>query len=133
MKYADWAFKLRSYLAAVDKQYQEELTKTSIVDTETQRKLRERGKRIRHADVLHSGDDDCRSRVGQVSQCWRKRRVRGLEAVRDGMGAQASDEVCGTPDERAGVQTFQPSWQHSREPYTTTRTSPQRLWTTTSR
>ena len=55
-------------------------------------------------EVLHSGDDNCRSRVGQVSQCRRERGVRGLEAVRDGMGAQVSDEVCGTPDERAGVQ-----------------------------
>ena len=34
----------------------------------------------------------------------RERRVRGLETVRVGMGAQTSDEVCGTPDERAGVQ-----------------------------
>ena len=33
-----------------------------------------------------------------------QRRVRGLETVRDGMAAQTSDEVCGTPDERAGVQ-----------------------------
>ena len=75
-----------------------------IVDTKTQRKSRERGKRTQHADVLHSGDDNCRSRVGQVSQCRRELRVRGLETVRDGMGAQTSDEVCGTPDERAGVQ-----------------------------
>ena len=50
-----------------------------IVDTKTQRKPRERGKRTQHADVLHSGDDNCRSRVGQVSQCRRERRVRGLE------------------------------------------------------
>ena len=42
---------------------------------------------IVHTDVLHSGDDNCRSRVGQVSQCRRERRVRGLEAVRGGMGA----------------------------------------------
>ena len=75
-----------------------------IVDTKTQRKPRERGKRTQHADVLHSGDDNCRSRVGQVSQCRRERRVRGLGTVRDGMGAQTSDEECGTPDERAGVQ-----------------------------
>ena len=47
---------------------------------------------------------NCRSRVGQVSQCRRERRVQGLETVRDGMGAQTSDKVCGTPDERAGVQ-----------------------------
>ena len=39
-----------------------------------------------------------------MSQCRRERRVRGLEAVRDGIGVQASDEECGTPDERAGVQ-----------------------------
>ena len=76
----------------------------SIVDTETQRKPRERGKRAQHTDVLHSGDDNCRSRVGQVPQRRRERRVRDLEAVRDGMGTQTSDEVCGTPDERAGVQ-----------------------------
>ena len=29
MKYADWSFKLRSYLGAVDQQYQQELTTTS--------------------------------------------------------------------------------------------------------
>ena len=75
-----------------------------IVDTKTQRKPRERGKRTQHADVLHSGDDNFRSRVGQVSQCRCERRVRGLETVRDGMRAQTSDEVCGTPDERAGIQ-----------------------------
>ena len=101
-----------------------------IVDTKTQRKPRERGKRTQHADVLHSGDDNCRSRVGQVSQCRRERRIRGLKTVRDGMGAQTSDEVCGTPDERAGVQITR---RHSnkagsiRENHTqTTRTSPQR-------
>ena len=74
-----------------------------VVDTETQRNPRQRRKRTQHTDVPHSRDDNCRSRVGQVSQCRRERRVRGLEAVRDGVGAQASDEVCGTPDECAGV------------------------------
>ena len=39
----------------------------SVVDTETQRTLREQGKRTQHTDVLLSGDDNCRSRVGQVS------------------------------------------------------------------
>ena len=34
----------------------------------------------------------------------RERGVRGLEAVRDGVEAQALDEVCGTPDEHARVQ-----------------------------
>ena len=80
----------------MDHRYQEELTKTESSSTpRLNAKPRERGKRTQHADVLHSGDDNCRSRVGQVSQCRRERRVRGLEAVRDGMGAQASDEVCG--------------------------------------
>ena len=104
MKYAGWSFKLRSYFGAVDPRYR------SIVDTETQRKSLERRK---HTDVLHSGDDNCRSCVGQVSQCRRERRVRGLEAVRDVKGTQTSDEVCGTPDERVGCTdsetTFQPS------------------------
>ena len=40
----------------------------SIVDTETQRNPRQRGKRSQHTDVLHARDDNCRSRVGQVSQ-----------------------------------------------------------------
>ena len=40
-----------------------------------------------------------------MSQCPRARRVRSLEAVRDGVGAQASDEVCGTIDECAGAPT----------------------------
>ena len=66
-----------------------------IVDTETQRSPRQRRKRTQQTDVLHSGDDNCRSRVGQVSQCWRG--VRGL--------------VCGTPDERAGVQILRYSNQ----------------------
>ena len=99
MKYADWSFKLRS--SKVSRGVDGDRV---IVDTKTQRKPRERGKRTQHADVLHPGDDNFRSRVGQVSQCRRERRVRGLETVRDGMGAQTSDEVCGTPDERAGVQ-----------------------------
>ena len=33
MKYADWLFKLRSYLGAVDQRYQEELTKTEASST----------------------------------------------------------------------------------------------------
>ena len=33
MKYADWSFKLRSYLRAVDQRYQEELTKTEASST----------------------------------------------------------------------------------------------------
>ena len=33
MKYADWSFKLRSYLGAVDQRYQEELTKTESSST----------------------------------------------------------------------------------------------------
>ena len=49
---------------------------------------RQRGSRI--AAAVAARIDNCRSRVGQVSQCRRERRVRGLEAVRDGMGTQAS-------------------------------------------
>ena len=102
----------------------------SIVDTETQRKSRGRRKRTQHTDVVHSDDDNCRSRVGQVPQRRRERRVRGLEAVRDGMEAQASDEVCGSLDEHAGVQFprrhSNQAGPRSREPCTTTRTSPQR-------
>ena len=33
MKYADWSFKLRSYLGAVDQRYQDELTKTEASST----------------------------------------------------------------------------------------------------
>ena len=36
----------------------------------------------------------------------------GFEAVRDGVGAQASNEVCGTPDECFGVQI---SRRHSKQ------------------
>ena len=75
----------------------------STVDSETQCNPRQRGKRSQHTDVLNSRDDNCRSRVGQVSLRRRERRVRGLEAVRDGVGAQASNEVRGTLDECAGV------------------------------
>ena len=73
MKYADWSFKLGSYLGAVDQRYQQESTTT------------ETSSRTQRTDVLHSGDDNCRSRVGQVSQCRRERGARGLEAVRFGM------------------------------------------------
>ena len=76
----------------------------SIVGTETQRKPQERGKGTQHPDVLHSFDDNCKSHDRQVPQRQRERRVRGLEAVRDGMGTHTSDEECGTPDDRAGVQ-----------------------------
>ena len=101
MKYADWSFKLRSDFVAVDQRYQLAVDDDrDIVDTIP----RQRRKRTQHTYVLHSGDDNCRSRIGRVSQCRRERVVRGVEAVRDGVGAQASDEVCGTPDERAGVQ-----------------------------
>ena len=74
-----------------------------IVDTKTQRKPRKRGKRTQHADV-HSGDDNCRSLVGQVSQCRRERRVRGLETVRDGIGAQTSDEGVDAYDQQKGPE-----------------------------
>ena len=69
MKHADWSFKLRSYLGAVDQRYQQELTTTETSDTEAQRNPRQRRKRTQHTDVLHSGDGNCRNRVGQVSQC----------------------------------------------------------------
>ena len=102
----------------------------SIVDTETQRNPRQRGTRSQHTDVLHTRDDNCRSRVGQVSQCRRERMVQGLEAVCGGVGAQASNEVRGTSDECAGgadsETTFQPSWRRAREPCTTTRTNQRR-------
>ena len=80
MKFADWSVKLRSFLGAVDQRYDDD---RDIVDTETQRNPRQRRKRTQRTDVLLSGDDNCRNRVGQVSQCRRERRVRGLEAVRD--------------------------------------------------
>ena len=54
-----------------------------IVDTETQRNPRQRRKRTQRTDVLHTRDDNVRSRVGHVSQCRREGRVRSLEAVRD--------------------------------------------------
>ena len=92
MKYADWSFKLRSYFRAVDQRYQHELTTTEASPTP---RLNATMKGSAYTDVLHFGDDNCRSRVGQVPQRRRERRVRGLEAVRDGMGTQASDEVCG--------------------------------------
>ena len=80
----------RSRGSAVSRGVDEDIV---IVDTKTRCKPRKRGQRTQHADVLHFGDDNCRSRVGQVSQCRRERRVRGLETIRDGMGAQTSDEV----------------------------------------
>ena len=73
----------------------------SVVDTETQRNAHQRRMCPQYTDVLHSRDDDGRSRVGQLSQRRRERRIRSLEAVRDGMGAQASNVVLWTVDERA--------------------------------
>ena len=66
MKHADWSFKLISFLGAVDQRYQQELTTTETSSTP-------RLNATQHTNVLHSGDDNCRSRVGQVSQCRRKR------------------------------------------------------------
>ena len=79
MKYADWSFKLRSYLGAVDQRYQEELTKTEA--SSTPRLNANLGSE--ESALSTQMDDNCRSRVGQVTQCGRERRVRGLEAVRD--------------------------------------------------
>ena len=97
------------------------------IDTKTQR-ARQRRKRTRHTDVPHTRDDNCRSRVRQVSQRRRERRVRGLEAVRDGVGEPKPRtryvgllmNVLGCKF-RDDVPT-----KRSRELCTTTRTNPQR-------
>ena len=70
MKYADWWFKLRSYLGIVDQRYQQELTTTEASSTPRLNATLDsaEGKRTQYTDVQHSGDDNCRSRVGQVSQ-----------------------------------------------------------------
>ena len=76
MKYADCSFKLRSHFGAVDQRYHEELTEDKHHNTPRLNATLGRGRqRTQHAGVLHSGDDNCRSRVGQVSQCRRERRV----------------------------------------------------------
>ena len=104
MKYADWSFKLRSYLGAVDQRYQQELTTTEASSTPRLHATLSREESALSTQMYYIlVMTNCRSRVGQVPHGRRERRVRGLEAVRDGMGTQASDEVCGTPDERAGV------------------------------
>ena len=66
MKYADWLFKLRSYFGAVDQRCQQELTRPEAPSTP-------RLKCSQHTNVLHSGDDNCRSRVREVSQRRRER------------------------------------------------------------
>ena len=93
MKFADWSFKLRSCVGAVDQVPARADDDRSVVDPETQRNARQRRKRPQHTDALHTRDDNGRSRVGQVPQRWRERRVRSPEAVHDGVGAQAPNEV----------------------------------------
>ena len=66
-----------------------------IVDTEAQRNPRQRRKRTQQTHMYYIL---VMTTAGAALQ-----RVRGLETVRDGVGAQASDEVCGTRDECAGV------------------------------
>ena len=103
IKHAE-SFKLRSYFGAVEHRHQQELTTTEASSTpRLNATLDSEGSALSTQMLLHTRDDNCRSRVGQVSQRRRERRVRGLEAVRDGVGAQASNEVRGTPDECAGV------------------------------
>ena len=75
----------------------------SIVDPETQRDAQQRRKCPQHTVVLHTRDDNGRISIGQVPQRRRERRVRSMEAVRDGVGAQASNKVRWTLDERAVV------------------------------
>ena len=97
MKYMDWSFKLRSYLVAVDQRYQQELTTTETSSTP------------RPNATLGSEDSALSAQMYYIlvmittgavldkcQQCRREGRVRSLEAVRDVVGAQASNEVCGT-------------------------------------
>ena len=105
MKYADWSFKLRSYLGAVDQRYQEDLTKTESSSTpRLNANLGSEESALSTLMYYILVMTTAGAALDKVSQCRRERRVRGLEAVRDGMGAQASDEACGTLDERAAVQ-----------------------------
>ena len=105
MKYADWSFKLRSYLGAVDQRYQEELMKTESSSTprlNSNLGSEESALSTQMYDILvmttaGAAFDKCHN--AGVNEGFE-----GLETVGDGMGAQTSDEVCGTPDERAGVQ-----------------------------
>ena len=76
----------------------------SIDDRETQRDARQRRKRPQHPVVPHTRDDNDRISTGQVPQRSRERRIRSVEAVRHVVGAQASNNVRWTLDERALVQ-----------------------------
>ena len=139
MRCADWSFKLRSYLGAVDQRYQEESATPEAPSTpRLNATLDSEGSALStqmyYILVMTTAGaalDKCHNAgVNEGFEDWR-------QAVRDGVGAQASDEVCGIPDECVGVpiqrRQFQKSQLRSREPYTTTRTNQERPKTTTSR
>ena len=89
MKYADWLFKQRSYLGAMDRRYQLEPTTTEASSTpRLSAKLSCEASLPQHTDVPHTLADNDRISIGQVSQCRHERGIRGLEPVRDGMGAK---------------------------------------------
>ena len=119
MKYADWSFKLRSYLGAVDQRYQQELTTTEASSTaRLNATLDSEGSALStqmyHILVMTTA----RSRVGQVSQRQRERSVRGLEAVRDEVGVPSFERgVVGLLMNVLGYRFRDeiPSWRRSRE------------------
>ena len=91
MKYADWSFKLRSYLGAVDQRYQEELTKTTPrLNANLGSEESALGTQMYYILVMTTAGaalDKCHNAsVNEGFETW--------TPVRDGMGAQASDEVC---------------------------------------
>ena len=75
-----------------------------IVDTETQPNLRSEGSALSTQMYYILVMTTAGAALDKCHNARRERRVRGLQTVRDGMGAQTSDEVCGTLDERAGYR-----------------------------
>ena len=105
MKYADWSFKLRSYLGAVDQRYQEELMKTE--SSSTPRLNANLGSEESALSTQRYYILVMTTAGAALDKCHNAGVNEGVEAWREFLmewGAQTSDEVCGTPDERAGIQ-----------------------------
>ena len=124
MKYADWLFKLRSYLGAVDQGYQKELTATEASSTpRLNATLDSEGSAL--STQMH-----CRlvmtTAGAALDKCHHAGVSEGFEAWRQFVMEWEPKLRTRYVGLLTAATTFQPSWQHSREPYTTTRTIPQR-------
>ena len=109
MKYVDWLFKLVSHLGAMDQWYQLEPTTTEASSTpRINAALSEASclsTQMYHILVVTTTG----SALNECHNAGENDRIRGLETVRDGMGAK----TCWTPDERVVLQTQKTTYRQS--------------------